>query len=476
MKRLFIIFAMLLSYGAFSQAIQWGQDYEPEDDGSIYNYVGSIGETQYYSFGYQTTAFVRRFNRVGLMSVTKNNVKTYNPEYFKIPLFSQIKTVPTSNEIAIIYSEENKDIDKNQVKSKLIDKNTLLEKSEKVLLAFNHTRRDDPKINLYISKDKSKYVITYMNVNSKTDEGYYSINVYDKDFNKIWDKRYSTENEGTVYFMDVAVNNNGEVFLLTKIKTKEDKTYLSKLNDEEITEYYISEKITLEDSKLHLIDDDNVFVGNNSEGKFSGYTFKLSTEEITNTASFEYKKEKGTLWVIKDILTLENGNIVAIVQDAYLYIYETTKTPPTYTYFNRSFYALCINPNQSNLVYNQLVSKATRYFNRWQIEYGQFERPLFFTKGNDFYAIYNTDKDDNDLSGEVFIETNITFPKGKKVVVTNLMKISPEGKPTLKTLFSKKESQAYFSENLSFMDEQGNIVLGRFKGDILNFGTMKINN
>lgn len=56
------------------------------------------------------------------------------------------------------------------------------------------------------------------------------------------------------------------------------------------------------------------------------------------------------------------------------------------------------------------------------------------------------------------------------------MKISPEGKPTLKTLFSKKESQAYFSENLSFMDEQGNIVLGRFKGDILNFGTMKINN
>lgn len=56
------------------------------------------------------------------------------------------------------------------------------------------------------------------------------------------------------------------------------------------------------------------------------------------------------------------------------------------------------------------------------------------------------------------------------------MKISPEGKPTLKTQFTKKESQAYFSENLSFMDEQGNIVLGRFKGDILNFGTMKINN
>lgn len=103
-----------------------------------------------------------------------------------------------------------------------------------------------------------------MNVNSKTDEGYYSINVYDKDFNKIWDKRNSTENEGTVYFMAVAVNNNGEVFLLTKIKTKEDKTYLSKLNEEEITDYYISDKITLEDSKLHLIDDENVFVGNNS--------------------------------------------------------------------------------------------------------------------------------------------------------------------------------------------------------------------
>lgn len=112
-------------------------------------------------------------------------------------------------------------------------------------------------------------------------------------------------------------------------------------------------------------------------------------------------------------MTLENGNIVAKVQEAYQYIYETTKTPPTYTNFNRSIYALCINPNQSNLVYNQQESKATRNFNRWQKENGQFERPHIITKGNDFNAIYNTDKYENDLRGEEFIETNITFPKGK---------------------------------------------------------------
>ncbi len=475
MKRLFIICAMLLSFGAYSQNIQWGQEYEPGDKSSIYNYIGSIGEEHYFSYGYQTTGFIRRFNRIGFMSVNNNNVKSYAEQYVDIPFLSIISSFTTNSDIAVIYSQENKDKETNEVKCVLIDKTTYAEKSDNVLLSYSHSKKDDPKINIYSSNDKSKYVITYMNVNSKTKQGYFMVNVFDKDLNKLWSNKYSTEIEGSIKILNISPTNDGEVYILSELDSDNPKLILSKVNENEVTEKIVSDKLEFDDTKLHVINNNTVFIGDNSKGKFTGITFDFEKSEITNTVSFEYIKEKGTYWNLKDIYPLDNGNLVAIVEDAYLQIFEGSNSAATYTYYNRCFYALCVNPNEGNLVYNQLLSKATRTYNRYRIDKGQFESPLFFTKGNDFYAIYNADKGDNDLCGDVFIETNITFPKGGKDVVTNVLKISPQGTPTQKTLFAQKETKSIFSSNISFEEKIGEIIIGRFvDGDILNFGTMQL--
>jgi len=474
MKRVAFILAMLLSFGAFSQNIQWGQEYEPEDQSSIYEYVGSIENDNYFSFGYQTTGFRRRFNRVGFMKVKNNQVTKYTEDYVEIPLFSLISTFTTINNIALLYQQENKVAETNEIKCKLIDKNLLTEKSEKVLLSFGISKRDNPKVNVYHSKDKSKIVISYFNVNYKTDEGYLAFNVFDNTLDKLWSNKYTTEEEGAVSILDIKITNEGVVYVLSKIKSEKTKLMLSKVTEGEIIEKVVSNDLDFNNAELHVINNNTVFIADNTKGKFTGITYNIQKEEITNTVSFEYIKEEGTYWGIKDIYELDNGNLVTVIEDSYVHIQESTTTPATYTYYNRNFYAICVNPNDSKIVYNQLLSKATRYFNRYKINGGQFESPLYFTAGNDFYAIYNADKDDNDLAGQLFIETNITFPKGGKSVVTNLLKIDEQGKPRQTTLFGKKTTDAMFSANISFEVEKGKIILGRFKDDNINFGTMQL--
>lgn len=476
MKRIIFIFAMLISFGAFSQKIQWGQEYKADDKTSIYDYIGNIEDNNYFAFGYKTTGFLRRFNRIGFMKVNSNNVKSYTDEYIEIPLFSLIGSFTTVNNIAVLYQKENKDNDANEVRCKIIDKNTLTENSEKVLLSFNTQRKDDASINVFHSKDKSKIAVSYYNYNRKSEESYLVFTVFDNTLDKLWANQYTTKQEGMVSILDVETTNEGDIYVLSKVKGEKTKIILTKINGDELDEKVVSNDLDFNNARLYVINNNTVFIADNSKGKFTGITYNLGNSEITNTVSFEYLKDKGTYWGIKDIYKLENGNLVTVVEDSYLHIEESTTAPATYTYYNRNFYSICVNPNEGKIVYNQLLSKATRYFNRYKTGCGQFESPLYFTVGNDFYAIYNTDKDDNDLAGQLFIETNITFPKGRKSVVTNILKINEQGKPTQITLFGKKETDAMFSANISFEAEKGKIILGRFiDKENINFGTMQFN-
>jgi hypothetical protein len=474
MKRLFIICTMLLSFGAYSQKFSWSQDYEIEDDNSIYEYIGTIEQTHYYSFGYQTTGVLKKFNRIGFMSVKNDKVVKYNKDYTKIPKQSLISAFTTENNIAVLYSEENKHSD--QIMCKIIDKTNLVEISDKVLLSYNRVRKEDPKVDIFFSKDKSKCVIGYMNVNSKTNEGYFMIHVFDKDLNNMWSKQFSTKNSGTVSFLNITPTNDGDVYILSNIKSDNDnhKLVITKITENEIEEKVISEDLNFTDAKIRIINPETIFIAGNSNGKFTGITYSINQEMVTNTVSFEYLKSNDTFWDIKDIFTLENGNLVAVVEDNFVLI-ETSSYPYTYTYQNRNFYAFCVNPNESKLVYNQLVSKAVGSFFQHKMNgRGQFEDVFFYTYGNDFYAIYNAEKNTNDLCGKLFIQPNIIFPMMAKSAATKLLKINEQGQSSVEVLYSKKESGHVLSSNLCSEYERGKLILGRFGDDVLSFSTKNL--
>jgi hypothetical protein len=471
MKQFTFILAMLLSIGAFSQNVSWGENYKTEDNSSVYNYIGTIGETDYYSFGYKTTGFTRRFNRVGLMAVNKNNVTNYTEEYIDIPLFSLFDIVATDENIAIIYKEETNDT--YEIRCILVDKNTLKEKSDKILLSYKMAKKDSPSVSLFASKDKSKYVLTYFNSNKKEKENYLIINVFDKNLTKLYSTQYRTEADADVSILNIAVANNSDIYVLAKTvsKTEKERLLLSRITEDERTEKEVGEDFDISDIEMHIINKDKVFIAINNGKGFKGITYDMEQEEVTNTVNFEYVKEKEKLfWYVKDILELENGNLIVVIQDSYKVIADGT----SFAFFNRNFYALCVDVNQSSLVYSQLVSKATGFYNHYDVGYGQFETPFFFTKGNDFYAIYNTDKDDNDLCGEAFIETNIILTRKSKAIVANILKLSPNSAPILKNLFFQSEAKQTFSANLSLEKANGEIIIGRRGDKNINFGTLNI--
>lgn len=90
------------------------------------------------------------------------------------------------------------------------------------------------------------------------------------------------------------------------------------------------------------------------------------------------------------------------------------------------------------------------------------ERPLFFAKGNDFYAVYNASSNDDDLSEKIVSEVKVStsFTKSSDKVVTNCVKISAEGKATKTTLAEYKDKKMVLSPMLSFINDNGNWVLG----------------
>ncbi|MBP1629919.1 MAG: hypothetical protein H6Q15_812 [Bacteroidetes bacterium] len=472
MKKLLLLLFIFISIGVNSQSINWGERIKLKDHSSVYDYIGSIDGTSYYSYGYRATGFMGRFDRIGIMSKKNNNTLNFSPEYIEISYHSLISTFVTEEGIGVVFTEEDGRNDKNEVKCIMIDRNTLKQKSEKVLLSNSLTRKDDASVNFYQSQDKSLFAISYLNNNSKNGS-YFTFDVYDNELKKMWSNKYETEIGGDISFLDIELSNYGEIYILSRhINNKHNKVGISKITEEERTENSFDIDIEINDAEIKVIDTNKVYIALNDKIKFVGITYDLEQEELTNKVSFEYKKEKGTYWGIKDILQLENGKLVVVCEDTYVLI--VTGRSNYNTYYNRNFYAICVNPEIGKIEYNQLISKSTCFTNGWPSEGGQFEKQFYFTKGNNFYAIYNTSRKDDELCGEIFIDPGITFPSSSNKIISNMLTINESGKPKVDILFSQEEDELNFSPNITNEVENGKISIGGFDGKYINFGTLNV--
>jgi hypothetical protein len=462
-----------------SQSVKWGEIYTKEDNNSIYDYIGSIDQSQYYSFGYNTIGFsISRFNRLGFMRVENQKVTMYNNDYIQIPKYSLIETFTTGQDIVILYSEENSDEERNEIKCVRVDKNTLKEKSRQRLISFPKGSKDISDVRVLHSKDRSKILIACLNRNRKTNEGSFTLNVYNQDLEKQYTQSYIPKQEGDISLLDVCIDNDGSVFLLSAVRYNDKKApnraklSVARLQSEDQVEQMISEDVNVVDAKFLPLEKNKALIAINSGSECKVITYDFEKEDVLNTLSTTYTKSKEkTYWTIDDILRLENGNCVVVVKDAYrLLDYSQTNT----VCYDRNLYTFCVNPQQGAVVYAQLISKAIAYMHSYDVKKGQFECPFYFTKGNDFYVLYNADKGDDDLCGEVFIKTNITLPQQTRDVVANLIKIGQDGKPILKNLFFYKDDKALFSQNLTSIFSDGSVQVGRMGKKDVEFGLLQL--
>jgi hypothetical protein len=479
MKRITLVFALLLSTFLCAQNVKWGEIYTKEDNNSIYDYIGSIDQSQYYSFGYNTIGFhISRFNRLGFMRVDNQKVTMCNNDYIQIPKYSLIETFTTTQDIVILYSEESADEEQNEIKCVRVDKNTLKEKSRQRLISFPKGSKDVSDIKVLHSKDRSKILIACLNRNRKTNAGYFTLNVYNQDLEKQYSQSYIPKQEGDISLLDVCIDNDGSVFLLSAVRYDDKKApnraklSVACLQSEDQAEQIISEDVNVVDAKLLPLEKNKALIAINSGSECRVLTYDFEKEDVINSASTAYTQSKEkTYWTIDDIIRLENGNCVVAVKDAYRLFYSNQTNTVCY---DRNLYAICVNPQQGAMVYARLISKAIAYTHSYDVKKGQFECPFYFTNGNDFYVLYNADKGDNDLCGEVFIQTNIFLPQQTRDVVANLIKIGQDGKPIFKNLFFYKDDKALFSQNLTSIFSDGSVQVGRMGKKDVEFGLLQL--
>lgn len=491
MKKICSIFLLcIVCLVANAQKVQWGDFFKMEDHNKTRcDYLGTIDDLDYYSFGYYVTGGnLGKFNHIGFFSMRDTTNFMECKDYISIPRNSLVFTSTTSNDLAIVYTEKNKeDKSKTDAVLVLVDKNSFKEKTHRSLLSFD--KKDSQ--SHYSSKDGSKhlFVIYHWDKKQKSIESM-TLMVFDKNFNQLYQQEVMNKTNTEMWIRDVNVANNGSAYMLCTYyenkKNKKDKTESILLNyvdkDSKYQRIIECEK-EIENAVVSPLKDEKVLIAFTDGKEFNSITYSIEESNIVASSSFKMKtsnnkKGKGneeTQWIVTEMLELDNGNVACIVNDIFSVWVEPAKTPGYLVKFDRNFYVICLNPMKNELVYTQLVSRSTKYQNLFNTNRTDYEKPIFFTYNNNVYSIYNTSKKDNDLSEDVYKEAYVTFyGMNTGNIAGNLLKISPEGNAEVKNIIVNKEAKAIISTTMTHEKGNGVIVIGSRGKKDLSMGILNL--
>jgi hypothetical protein len=165
---------------------------------------------------------------------------------------------------------------------------------------------DESGVDISISKDSSKIVLTSTRFNSKTEDFENHYYVFNSSFGKIFEKTVSLSKVRTVeQHEDVVVTNNGEVYAVMNIHEEGKNTFTTKIfkisQSEDIVSYDISEtNIYPQALKIYDSDDQNIYclgIYRNDTNSVSTHgTIFVQIDHVNNqiikdiNIPFDYKK------------------------------------------------------------------------------------------------------------------------------------------------------------------------------------------
>ena len=444
------MFSFLLLQKGFSQNVQWGNTFESPTSNSIFEYIGSDGETDFYCFDYYNLNG-KKFDDINFAAV-KNGEIVNVAKKTDIRKGSLEKVYFDGNEIKVIYSYYNKDIEEYEVICRSVDKTSLTTKNEKVLLTYQSSKRNVNYIYLKQSNDKSKMMIGYMDVDKKTNIGFIDVTVFDNDLKKLWRKQYSPKVDGEISLQDFLLSNKGELTVVATNQVMERKKAIqrriivAKIADDLFEEYKFTYDNEMEFRSMQavVLDKDRIAIGAIDNPQFSLVTFVLNIDEERIETTQTTPLDKKYAWTVSEIAKLSNGNFVVVCENRYT-MEIVSKGPTVYDRNNANIRVVCINPEQKSPLFNQLISRATSVASYINYSTWDFEKPAYFVDGNNFYVLYNTSKKVVDFSGKPMKKAKTKFKRKNADVETRMITFDGTGKTEIKTIFTEKESGGKYS-------------------------------
>ena len=500
MKKLFILSLLSVCTAMNAQQIEWGEYTKTESPNSVCTYEGSIGSERFYSFGYYTTGMVAMFNKVGFVSFDNCQVRSNIKKLIKIPVYSLVSPVVTDKDVAVLYYKRSEtDSKQRQLHALSLDKSTFEAVNDTVMFPL----RQADNLEMISSDDKTKHLVYYFaRENEKTAKNAADVLVlymYDRNFNLLWHQKLYNKTSSELTVRDMHIDKEGNFYAVAtywedeRAKDNYNESLVLMAAGKDMAYNRIVElNQYVKQAKILPLNENEVFVGLNNETSFTslvysyaeggikgktdyGLDYILAKTKQNNAAYGKQSKEKsaandprrGTHWAVSDILRLENGNVVAVIKDAFMVQISSTGAMPTYFEFtDRNFCVLCINPADNNIVYSQMISRGVKFTTHTGEDGGEYHKPYFFTMGHDFYALYNAFAKEDELSGELIRHAKVNFekkPKGDNR--SRLLKISSDGQDVaVQTILDYKKDKAAFCYSMTGKDDDGNVIVG-CKGD-----------
>lgn len=476
--RKFIFIALLaLSASLSAQPLKWSAVHEFNHIGTIGQYIGSINGKNYFETDYYSYGLLRQLNnRLRLFATDNQNNKivAQTSKAAKVPSGSLLKMMVLDGCPYAFYTTYK------EVRYKRFNPNTLEETSDN-LLYTSSSKKGILEGKIIQSNDKSKIGLILKCETDKKREINNEIAVFDAKLSRLWKQEIQTTKLNKDNILQIVDNilqyqiaDNGSMYIYYKIFDKQTKITLITASEKGVSTKTLIDRSEFADIEnvdnieSYIVDDSTLFIAYSNHLKLKCMKYNVVTGAVMGNVSFDYTIDKTTYWKIRNISILENGNFVVAVSNIRNDVYCTRDGGVLCNLYNKNFYAVCIDSNASKIIYSRMISKGI-YSNEsggmTTIDFvvlPMLERPLFFAKGNDFYAVYNASSNDDDLSEKIVSEVKVStsFTKSSDKVVTNCVKISAEGKATKTTLAEYKDKKMVFSPMLSFVNDNGDWVLG----------------
>ena len=478
-----------------SDAVSWGEDIKLADKNTRYDYLGTIGGEDYYAFGYYSTGTKGHFNKVGFLKVKDGVLISQTKDYIKIPRGSLVETMVLKDELCVIYEQTSKKNKVFELKIIKIDKNTLKQKTDEVLISVDLVKKHYHEVALFHSKDKKNHAAMLMTKDNKSDRMSVHLFYYNSNMKEQWNNSYSPSQDVDMTLLNVMPTSDNAIYILSKQEKEkakeknrmynEDETsssscIIAKVTENNALELTLDGTFPSRQAKMFEIQPNKLFIAFNNSLNFAAVEYDFDKAICRSLSGLSHKQGKQkTYWSIDKIIQLDNGNVVTLLTDDYVVIVTERINMSLklyrglFTYYGRNFNILCFDVDKNKLLYDKYISRAVTSEAQFPIGHGRYENILLFNDKNDVYAVYNAGREDNDLSNEVFLSSQITLPKQSKKATGNMIKIDETGdNVTVTSIVPCKELGLIFSPAISFKSSGKTIQINAISNKTITFGEM----
>lgn len=463
----------LIALSTSAQKIEWKKSYDDVVRGTTIHYVGKNKYGDLFRDG--ADKYVRSLSykdKIGFFYVNDKQEIVNPSKLVNCP--GEIKFAKITDETISIVTMHRPNRECT-IAYTIFDAKTFEEIRTEVLMTETVRYVENFSLNFAESEDKSKIMMSWLQVNKMSNQGELVFKVFNPSFDLIWETSFYPKlnvRSSMLSMHDFAIANDGQIIALFSSYFEQDKKtnnnfyfHISKLNANGSTTSSVKMRRAEVPSyaRAFVTSEGKIFIACYYAMQFASILYDLKNDRLIGYS--ESEAERSGYVKISDIVELPNGNIATIGYQYYIF------GDNGWHYTNRFIYA-DIADKEANILKSYVFSRVN-YLKAHAIIIPPFINYNIFTRGNDIFFLYSAD-----LRDDVLLKTDEDKSRTLKVLKPKkggmfMARIDENLQVSRKLMYNYKEDPLVFYPISYDIDKE---TLGIFKADnrVIKVGLLHI--